>query len=178
MSNAISLVESPPEVADLAARTVDYVDAALGVTIAFDSETLPILDHYLKTVPQDANEAVDLIAACAGAYFGEVVRRRLGGNWDTVLPEALEWRLELPGGMWFYPAHVVLAAIHQSDDFQDNLNPPAKMIDAAEQALGRMSNVTESDYYSLCGRFDTLEHLQAVLLAIAADEAERRREAN
>lgn len=80
--------------------------------------------------------------------------------------------------MWFHPAHVVLAAIFQADTYKDNLNPPPRMVDAAQQALGRMSNVTEADYYSLCGRFDTVEHLQAVLLAIAVAEAERRQNAN
>jgi hypothetical protein len=31
-----------------------------------------------------------------------------------------------------------------------------------------MGNVTVEEYFSLCGRYDTLTHLQAVVLAIAA----------
>ena len=168
----------PSEISDLAERAVEYVQTALGVGLEFNSESLPVLDHYLKTVPDSAPEAAELVAACAGAYFGEVVRRRLGGSWDTAQSEAIRWRLELPGGLWFFPAHVVLAAMHSSDEYEDNLNPPRRMVEAAEAALGRMSEVTVADYYSLCGRYDTLEHLQSVLLAIAAQEAERQRNAN
>ncbi len=182
MSAIPQLEDSPREVAELAARTVAYVESSEGIALEFDSETLPILDHYLKGVADASTEAIELIAVCAGAYFGEVIRRCIGGQWQTTEAEAIKWRLVLPGGMWFQPAHVVLATIHQSDDYNDNLNPPAKMVATASGVLARMGDVNASDYYSLCGRFDTLEHLQAVLLAIAAkateaadDEDDRRR---
>jgi hypothetical protein len=178
MSTPTTETDGPAEVLELAARAVDYVVGALGIELEFDSETLPILDHYLRTIPEGNPETADLIASVAGAYFGEVIRRRLGGQWKTVVPEAVEWSLELPGGLWFVPGQMVLAAIHQTDEYRDNLNPPAKMRSVAEQALGRMTEVSEDNYYSLCGRFDTLEHLQAVLLAIAVQEAERRADAN
>ncbi len=171
MSAIPQLEDSPREVAELAARMVAYVESSEGIALEFDSETLPILDHYLKGVADASAETSELIAVCAGAYFGEVVRRCIGGQWQTAAAEAIKWRLVLPGGMWFLPAHVVLATIHQSDDYNDNLNPPAKMVKTASGILARMGDVNASDYYSLCGRFDTLEHLQAVLLAIAAEAA-------
>jgi hypothetical protein len=166
--------ECPPEVADFADQAVTYVRAAIGVTLEFNSETLPVLDHYLKTAGDARPSATALIAATAGAYFGEVVRRRLGGQWDTSDPDPGEWRFELPGGMWFRPAGMVMAAIFSSDEHDEPLTAPPRMRDAAEQALARMGEVTADDYYSLCGRFDTIEHLQAVLLAMAAREAARR----
>ena len=37
-----------------------------------------------------------------------------------------------------------------------------------QQALSRMGEVSIDDYYSLCGRLDTLEHIHEVLVAVAA----------
>ena len=37
-----------------------------------------------------------------------------------------------------------------------------------QQALQRMGEVSVEDYYSLCGRLDTLEHVHEVLVAVAA----------
>lgn len=165
--------------AEFASQAVSYVESALGVTLEYDSETLPVLDHYLKMASEARDEATALVAATAGAYFGEVVRRRIGGTWDIAATDPGEWRFELPGGMWFRPAGMVLAAIFSSDEYDDGLTAPPKMRAAAEQALGRMGDVSREAYYSLCGRLDTIEHLQAVLLAMAAQEAERRkRQAN
>ena len=40
-------IQGPPhEVAEYATRTVDYVQRALGVALEYDSDTLPLLDHY------------------------------------------------------------------------------------------------------------------------------------
>jgi hypothetical protein len=37
-----------------------------------------------------------------------------------------------------------------------------------EQTLGRMGEVSVAEYYSLCGRLDTLEHVHEVLVAVAS----------
>ena len=49
-----------------------------------------------------------LVALTAGAYFGEVVRRRLGGRWETG-GDDIEWRVVLPTGLNFAPAGFVAA---------------------------------------------------------------------
>ena len=72
--------ESPPEaVRELAEACVGYVLGAVGVPLDYTPDTLPLLDHYLRTVPENAaGEVLALIAPAAGAYFGEVVRRTIG----------------------------------------------------------------------------------------------------
>ena len=52
------------------------------LSLEYDSNTLPVLDHYLRTVPEDQPAAIELVVATSGAYFGEVVRQLLGGRWD------------------------------------------------------------------------------------------------
>src|SRR5882724_11803118 len=159
----------PPRVREYADQAVSYVQRALGIKLEYDSDTLPVLDHYLRTVPADQPAALELVLATAGAYFGEVVRKRLGGRWETTGPE-LEWRVVLPTTIGFSPAGFVATAISQTDldDFDSEITAPPRMLPHLQQALARMGEVSVEDYYSLCGRLDTLEHVHEVLVALAA----------
>jgi hypothetical protein len=164
------MTEVPKQVVDYAARTVEYVKRAVGLELTFDSDTLPLLDHYLRSVPADQPETVQLVAVTAGAYFGEVVRRHVGGRWDVSSEEPLEWRMNLPTGVNFAPAGFVAAAIAREDleDLDTTIDAPPRMMPYVEQALERMGEVSVDDYYSLCGRLDTLEHVHEVLVGVAA----------
>ena len=160
---------APPRVREYADQAVAYVQRALGVKLEFDSDTLPLLDHYLRTVPSDQPAAVQLVLATSGAYFGEVVRRRLGGRWEVTGEEA-DWRVVLPTGLNFSPVGFVASAIAQADldDLDSEIDAPPRMRPYVQQTLARMGEVSVDDYYSLCGRLDTLEHLHEVLVAVAA----------
>jgi len=159
----------PPRVREYADQAVAYVRRALGVTLEYDSDTLPLLDHYLRTVPGDQAATVQLVMATSSAYFGEVVRRQLGGRWEVTGEEA-NWRVVLPTGLNFSPLGFVASAIAQADleDFDSELDAPARMRPYVQQTLARMGEVSVEDYYSLCGRLDTLEHVHEVLVAVAA----------
>jgi hypothetical protein len=159
----------PPRVREYADQAVAYVQRALGIKLEYDSDTLPVLDHYLRTVPEDQPAARELVVATSGAYFGEVVRRLLGGRWEVAGEEA-EWRIVLPTGINFSPAGFVAAAIARADldDLDTAIAAPPRMVPYVQQALARMGDVSVDDYYSLCGRLDTLEHVHEVLVAVAA----------
>lgn len=163
-------------VQEYARQAVEYVRRAIGLELAYDSDTLPLLDHYLRSVPSDQPAAVELVATTSGAYFGEVVRLRLGGRWDTSSDEVTEWRVVLPTGVNFSPAGFVAAAIVRAelDDLDTSLDAPPRMRPYLEQTLARMGEVTLDDYYSLCGRLDTLEHVHEVLVAVAAQMLGKR----
>lgn len=159
----------PPRVREYADQAVAYVQRALGIKLEYDSDTLPVLDHYLRTVPEDQPAALQLVVATSGAYFGEVVRRHLGGRWELGAKEA-DWRIVLPTGITFSPAGFVAAAIARADleDLDSEITAPPRMMPYLQQALARMGEVSVDDYYSLCGRLDTLEHVHEVLVAVAA----------
>jgi hypothetical protein len=159
----------PPRVREYADQAVAYVQRALGIKLEFDSDTLPVLDHYLRTVPDDQPAALQLVIATAGAYFGEVVRQRLGGRWELGTQES-EWRVWLPTGLNFSPTGFVAAAIAKADleDLDSEIAAPPRMVPHLQQALSRMGEVSVDEYYSLCGRLDTLEHVHEVLVAVAA----------
>ncbi len=156
----------PPRVREYADQTVTYVRRALGIQLEYDSDTLPVLDHYLRSVPDDQPAALKLVVATSGAYFGEVVRQRLGGRWELADQE-VEWRVVLPTGLNFSP---LAAAIARADleDLDSEIAAPTRMLPYVQQALARMGEVSLDDYYSLCGRLDTLEHVHEILVAVAA----------
>jgi hypothetical protein len=159
----------PPRIQEYADQAVAYVQRALGIRLEYDSDTLPVLDHYLRTVPDDQPAALQLVVATSGAYFGEVVRQRLGGRWELGTKEA-QWRIVLPTGINFSPAGFVAAAIAKADldDLDSEIAAPPRMLPYLQQALARMGEVSIDDYYSLCGRLDTIEHVHEVLVAVAA----------
>lgn len=159
----------PARIREYADQAVAYVRTALGVTLEYDSDTLPLLDHYLRTVPADQAATLELVIATSGAYFGEVVRRRLGGRWEA-RGDQNEWRIVLPTGLNFSPAGFVASAIAQADldDLDSEIDAPPRMRPYVQQALARMGEVSVEDYYSLCGRLDTVEHVHEVLVAVAA----------
>jgi hypothetical protein len=172
----------PVRVREYAAQAVEYVRRALGMTLEYDSDTLPVLDHYLRTVAGAQTETLELVITTAGCYFGEVVRRRLGGRWELTgrvevdgedqppRSNEAEWRVVLPTGLNFSPLGFVASAIAQSDveEFDSEFDAPARMRPYVQQTLARMGEVPLEDYYSLCNRLDTLEHVHEVLVAVAA----------
>jgi hypothetical protein len=162
----------PARVREYADQVVEYVRRALGLTLEYDSDTLPLLDHYLRQLSDLGSEqpaTVALVVTTAGAYFGEVVRRRLGGRWETGGDDD-EWRVVLPTGLNFAPAGFVAAAIAMADldDLDSEFDAPPRMRPYVQRTLERMGEVSVEDYYSLCGRLDTLEHVHEVLVAVAA----------
>lgn len=165
----VTVSETPNEVREYAEQAINYVRRALQMTLEVDSDTLPVLDHYLRGVPREAGAALELVLVTAGAYFGEVVRRRLGGRWELG-EEPKRWRVVLPAGLSFAPAGLVAAAIAQSElgDIDTDLDAPPRMKTYLQQALERMGDVSEEAYYSLSGRLDTIEHLHEVLVTVAA----------
>jgi hypothetical protein len=116
-----------------------------------------------------------------------VVRRRLGGEWDLPSGDPGSWRVVLPTGLWFSPAAMALAVIVGSDedgaqsdeatdpeadavtgsDWDASLNAPGPLRPLVAQVLDNMADVSHAEYYSLCGRLDTIEHVQSVLAGVA-----------
>lgn len=168
-----SLEGCPERILEFVTRAVDAVRNAVGISLEFDSDTLPLLDHYIREVPDASPDAAALIAAMTGAYFGETVRQCLGGSWKSETEDPAQWRIVLPGGLSFSPVRLALAATLRDETGEGNADfqaPPQLMVEL-EGALERMGSVTATEYYSLSCRFDTLEHLQEILLAVAAERA-------
>jgi hypothetical protein len=181
-AEANRLNDAPEVIRDFADQAVRSVRNSVGILLDFGSDTLPLLDHYLREVPKGADDSLDetaaLVASMAGAYFGEVVRARLGGSWRLDDDDPGTWRLTLPGGLSFLPARLAMAAIVLSEDGEGDpeFSVPAKILPHLEAALERMAPMSTTEYYALSTRYDTLEHLQEVLLAVAAELAKEQQD--
>ncbi len=106
---------APAHIEEYAQNCVRFVLQALGVTLDFSAETLPVLDHYLKGAKKDITgrpEALPLLAAAAGAYIGEVIRRRHPAMWLAPVEDFESWRLDLSGtSVTVYPVAMARDAI-------------------------------------------------------------------
>jgi hypothetical protein len=169
------LPDCPPKVAEFVQRALAAVKASVGLDLEFDSDTLPLLDHYLRELPGNKPETAALIAAMVGAYFGETVRKCHGGRWKSETEDPAQWRVVMPGGLSFSPVRLALAAILEDEREEGNpdFQAPPLLMAELERSMERMGAVTTREYYALSCRFDTLEHLQEVMLAFAADQQKK-----
>lgn len=176
----LPLPDCPDHIAEFVLRCVDAVHSSIGVGLAFDSDTLPLLDHYLREVPDKSLETAALIAAMAGAYFGETLRKAFGGQWKVESLDPGTWRVVLTGGLSFRPVSLALGAIQESEeeDAHGDFSAPPGLMEVLQEAIGRLGSVSEFEYYTLSCRYDTLEHLQEVLLAVAANRLEQQKKVN
>jgi hypothetical protein len=114
---------APPEVRDLADACVRFVERAIGVKLDYEPETLSILDHYLREARVASPEqpaARVLVAHAAGAYFGEVVRRRHASWWRITGDDPTAWRIELEAVyLSFSPVQLIVDALFRDEALAD-----------------------------------------------------------
>lgn len=106
-SPASELVES------LVRIFAEQLERSLKVSLDGSVESLAFVDHYLSLARDEVREPiVSLLAAGAGAYFGELVRRRIGGTWvgDGKDPRRLRLLVE-PQFVHFSPIDQAYEAI-------------------------------------------------------------------
>ena len=165
----------PVPVHDLASALVTSVQSTLGIELDYTSDTLPILDHYVRTeVPKDADAMLGLVAPMCGAYFGEVLRRSFGGLRWFAEGEHGRWRLE---GEYvfihFNPIALALECIVEgeyegwSGHFQLSKRDEAVVAEALD--LG--GQIDEEDYYRFAIRYETLEQVLNTLVGLAEQRA-------
>ncbi len=158
---------------ELARACVAYVKRAVGVELDGTPDTLPILDHYLLTLTEEAGdegvkeEVIDLVVRSAGAYFGEVLKTALGhGRWHVEPGDPTGHRLELEHVFLFFnPLGMVREAIASAEQpgWMAHLEVLPRDRPLLDQSLERMGDVREEDYYRLAVRFEVVEQVMAAL---------------
>jgi catechol 2,3-dioxygenase-like lactoylglutathione lyase family enzyme len=172
------LAPTPEHVDDLATACVRFVERALGLTLDYAPETLPLVDHWLRTGDASTSpELLELAAPAAGAYFGEVIRRALGdARWHAPPGEPRLWRLEYEHVfLAFNPIALAMEAATSAPsdgwtaDFQLLPGDRATIEDALSRTTG---DVREEDFYRLAVRYDVVEQIVETLRALAAARLE------
>jgi hypothetical protein len=181
---ALALVES------LVGTFGEQVKRALNVELDGSITSLAFVDHYLSLArDEDREPIVSLLAAGAGAYFGELVRREMGGTWvgDGQDPRRLRLFVE-PQFVHFSPVDQAYEAIAgRSLDTDDPRVPPGPAFDSAfglepprpedepgegeddaewlSDRLAELAPVPEDQFHSLTCRFETLQLMLELLAA-------------
>lgn len=98
---------------ELAKTFREQVKRALGVELDHSATSLAFVDHYLRLArDEDRAPIVALLAAGAGAYFGELIRRDIGAIWVGAGSDPRRLRLLLtPQFIHFCPVDQALEAI-------------------------------------------------------------------
>ncbi|MCX4245819.1 hypothetical protein [Paraliomyxa miuraensis] len=172
---------------------VDQVQRALGIVLDGTPTSLAFVDHYLSLArDEDREPIVSLLAAGAGAYFGELVRREMGGTWvgDGQIPRRLRLLVE-PQFVHFSPVDQAYEAIAGEGLREDDPRlPPGPSFDSGfglrparpeddpgeddatwlSDRLADLPPVPEDEFHSLTCRFETLQLMLELLAAKHADE--------
>jgi len=151
----------PQQIQDLVGMAQRTVGEVIGVEPDLTPETLPLVDQYLRDVPQDTSEEVlDLVLSSVGCYFGEVVRRKLNGRWALPDDDPNQWRIELISCfLHFRPVGMAGEVFRQveTDGFDGSFGTLDELSDAMELMLAQTAPMSEEEYYSLSGRVDVLQ---------------------
>jgi hypothetical protein len=175
--------EAPDLVLELAASAFRMVKHSLKLDLDFAPETLPLLDHHLHSARTESKKSEDLrqlVATSAGGYFGEVVRRHFpGARWHVEANDFGAWRIEL-GHVFLHFNPIAMAeealASGEVSGWSGHLEVLPQDRGLLEQALSRMGEIDEADYYTLAVRLEVIEQVVAALEAaqVARGEVQRR----
>jgi hypothetical protein len=155
---------APQRVTELSDLLCRRVEDAFEVRPDMTHDTLPLVDAFLRAVVRDAEpeERDDLLAA-AGIYFGEVCRELLAARWSIDDEhDYLGYRLELSSCyLYFYPVGMAGEVLMgcEAEQYDGNFGTHDDLHEPLQQMLQNMAPMSETDYYSLTGRVDVLQHV-------------------
>jgi hypothetical protein len=162
----------PETVQELAMVCVDYVERALGITLDFTEETLPILDHYATVVRSEVTarpEVGSVIARAAGAYFGEVLRGKFGGFWRLPSDNVVDWSwCARAFFLAVNPIGCAYDALHGADTHDgpsSRLRVLAEDRGAVDARLASIPPVPEDEYFRFTTRIEVIEVAAVTLRA-------------
>jgi hypothetical protein len=165
--------DPPEKVADLANACARFVAARYGVPLGFDPDTLSLLDQWLRDARAGATpETLELAAAAAGAYLGEVIRRQFGANWQAE-GDYPSWRLYLvPVYCAFNPVGMAREALllAPADGWHAHFELDSADEEAIAERLRALPEVDEDEFYAPSTRFDVVD-----IVVSALQEAQRHR---
>jgi hypothetical protein len=161
---------APDEIAVLYGLCVEYVSRAIALPLDFSDETLPILDHYVSLARESiANrpEVAPVISRAIGAYFGELVRRRINGYWLIPNPDVHSWRVcARTVFLSLNPIGVACEVLAQGDD---HVGPSGALHLAPEDQaivadrLSMAPPVPAGEYYLLSTRLEAIDFVVETL---------------
>ncbi len=171
----------PAVIAEAISACVRYVHAKYGVLLDGTSDTLSLLDQYVKDARTEIAakpSALDLLALSAGAYLGEVMRNEMGGEWFAE-GDTSGFKLYFSSVfLSFNPIGMAREALtgEEESGWHAHLSPDPAEQDEISARLAALPEVDDDEYRLPTTRFDVVsivfEHLRGK--AIAAGTADVR----
>jgi hypothetical protein len=164
---------APEEIVELSGRCVTHVQHRTGVALDFQSETLSVLDFFVRELLREEGggdvpkvgdhrraEMLHLFAPTIGAYFGEVVRRMFPCRWRMDSENPVEWTIEFDYvPLRFSPVGAAAEALVEQD-VRDMGCRLATRLDETEALIERLEAappVPEEEFFSLTTRLEVLQ---------------------
>jgi hypothetical protein len=174
---------APESIVELYQACVTFVLGAVGIELDFEPETLPVLDHYLAISRESLavqSTLEPLLTRTVGAYFGELVRRRIDGFWRIPSVDASAWRICGHSAYFaFNPVGVVAECLAQSEE---SAGPSGELRLARQdrkliqERLALMPEVRQEEYFLLSTKLEVIEVVVETLqMATQQGEGEKTR---
>jgi hypothetical protein len=140
---------------------IDAVYNSLKLDLDLTGDTLSILDHYISSVGKVDNNILFLLSSTSGAYFGELLRRSLGGKWHIPdIADPINWELRFTGcPLAVFPIALAAEIISKSEieGVDLNIRVAPSRFNLLHELLEKSSQLYEDDYYSFSGKLDIIE---------------------
>jgi hypothetical protein len=139
------------------------VEKSLGVLLDYSTETLPVLDHYLREAGSPgANlpETTLLLATVAGCYLGEVLRARHPLQWNLDHEEPLHWSLtSQDASITIFPVAIARIAIEgiAAERLLEAFRLESKLKKALANRLGNLPPVSNEEYVAPSTRVEVID---------------------
>lgn len=177
MSNTVHAQTPIPELAE---TCVDFVRRAVGLELDYTQETLPILDHYVRQARAAASDPAVLapLLPATGGYFGALILRMFRGARVIEGADYPHCRVEFaPFFLHFNPVGVAQEVLTLADapGWNAHFSTLEDQQQVLEDSLRRAPEIRPEDYYTFSLRYETLDHIVAVLTALEEQRGPRRR---
>ena len=166
---------APAGVVELSASCARFVLAKYKVPLDGTSDTLSILDQYIRDARADLEiqpAGLPLLVATIGAYFGEVLRRAFDATWYAV-GEHDAWRLDFHEVfLTFNPLGMAREALtlEETPGWHAHLEVDDAEKEAITARLAALPEVPDDEFYAPSTRFDVVELAVEALRARANAE--------
>ena len=153
---------APAAVAELSASCARFVLAKYGVPLDGTSDTLSILDQYVRDARADLviqPASLPLLEATIGAYLGEVLRRAFDATWFAD-GDHDAWRLDFHEVyLTFNPVGMAREALTlgEAEGYHAHLEMDDAEKDEIMARLARLPEVANDEFYAPSTRFDVVE---------------------
>ncbi len=158
----------PQHVCDLNSMCIQAVEQTLGFTLDNSPETLPLLDHYLRSHAEThAFEQHELLAVTAGSYFAQTLSLAFQGVHLDVPQENYEhWRVRLCDNLFcFNPVGLAHEVIRQDSmpGSHAHFEVHESYKELAQACFEQWGMIRHEDFYTLSVRFECAEQLIVTL---------------